>query len=110
MSGTYHRFVLLTPKNSRKLVDTQEGCSFKNRKAVLTEREDLKAEPWDLEDLVLLGQELKGTSRAYFDTTAVDICDSMPVLQCKVTLVQSRSRAVSVQLSLGSGHPRDFQG
>jgi Rad3-related DNA helicase len=28
---------------------------------VLTEREDLKTEPWDLEDIVLLGQDKKGT-------------------------------------------------
>ena len=101
----------LTSKNSRKLVDTREGCSFKNRKAVLTEREDLKTQPWDLEDLVLLGQELKGTSRCLLLTRAkVDICDSMPILRRKVTLVQSRPRAVSVQLSLGSGYSRDFQG
>jgi hypothetical protein len=28
---------------------------------MLTEREDLKTEPWDLEDIVLLGQDKKGT-------------------------------------------------
>ncbi len=47
-------------KNSRKLLDTAKGCSFKHRKSVLTERQELKTQPWDLEDLGELGAHYKG--------------------------------------------------